>query len=73
MKTINTLIVALTIVCIVLGTVATANKRRTALYGPQLPTWLLVKAWGPSDDELIRNMRDYVRDINGRDIAKGKP
>jgi hypothetical protein len=60
----NITIVVLAITCIALGTLASANKRRTALYGLQLPNRLLVDAWTPSNDELARDMRDYLRSLS---------
>jgi hypothetical protein len=60
----NITIVVLAITGIALGTLDSANKRRTALYGLQLPNRVLVDAWNPSNDELVGNMRDYLRSLS---------
>jgi hypothetical protein len=63
-KALNITIVVLAITCIALGTLASANKRRTTLYGLRLPNRVLVDAWNPSNDDLVRNMRDYLRSLS---------
>jgi hypothetical protein len=63
-KALDITIAVLAITVIALGALASANKRRTALYGLQLPNRALVDAWNPSNDELVRNMRDYLRSLS---------
>jgi hypothetical protein len=73
----NITIVVLAITCIALGTLDSANKRRTALYGLQLPNRVLVDAWNPSNDELVGNMRDYRRSLSpavaNKEVARWRP
>lgn len=64
MRTVLTLLTAtLFVVTLAAGTVSTANKRRTALYGPQLPNVTLVDAWNPDNATIVQNMRAYVRSL----------
>jgi hypothetical protein len=58
------IITAALIAILAIATVATANKRRTALYGPHLPTRALVNAWSPSNTAMIQQMRDYVKEFD---------
>lgn len=69
--TINALIAGLAVACVVLGTMATANTVRTARYGLHYGFWFLpnrayVAAWSPTDEKLIRDLRDYARTIAPR-------
>jgi hypothetical protein len=56
------LLVGMAVIALVAGTVATANKRRTALHGPALPA--ISRSWNADNDaQLVARMRDYLRDI----------
>lgn len=51
---------------VIAGTLATANVRRTALHGAQLPNRVLVQAFADDDITLIQHMRDYMRSLGYR-------
>jgi hypothetical protein len=63
MKHLNKVLFVAVLAMATIGTVATANKRATALRGPQLPNWQVVKAWNLSDETLVRQMREYLKTL----------